>query len=212
MTRGLGITWNADNEDNDGCYGNKPYGLNPPAMGLDILKGPLADAADGRDNDFDGTIDEAGETHNMSYFLCMDRTGSGIGAFSSDPINEIDYYHYLSGKWLDGSRWTYGGNGHFSDASSTGVGTSHMLPGFSDTSSWYSTGGVDPGIGGWDEVTSGNAKGDRRLLSSSGPFTFNSGTSVETTVGYIWARDYSGDNVANKEKLRLARHYSKLCR
>ncbi len=203
VTRSLGITWNADNEDNDGCYGNKPFGLNPPAMGLDVLKGPLADAADGLDNDFDGTIDEAGETHNMSYFLCMDRTGSGIGAFSSDPINEIDYYHYLSGKWLDGTDWFYGGNGHFSDASATSVGTSHMLPGFSDTSSWYSTGGIDPGIGGWDEVTSGNAMGDRRLLSSSGPFTFNSGTSVETTIGYIWARDYSGDNVANKEKLRL---------
>ena len=70
-----------------------------------------------------------------------------------------------------------------------------MLPGFSDTSSWYSTGGVDPGIGGWDEVTSGNAKetGDycrlrARLLSIPEPLlrqlsgTYGPETILETML------------------------------
>ena len=95
----------------------------------DILKGPLADAADGRDNDFVEPLMKQAKPTTCHTF-CADRTGSGIGAFSSDPINEIDYYHYLSGKWLDGSRWTYGGNGHFRMPHQQELGHLTCSPGF----------------------------------------------------------------------------------
>ena len=65
---GLGYCYNGDDDD-DGLQGSAGYGTNPPAIGVDFFKGPIADAGDGIDNDRDGEIDEVGEQMFMSKFV-----------------------------------------------------------------------------------------------------------------------------------------------
>ncbi|MFT7612466.1 MAG: hypothetical protein ACI9J3_001429 [Parvicellaceae bacterium] len=203
VARGLGITWNGDNDDNDGCNGAKPYGLNPPAIGFDVVKGPVADLSDGIDNNYNGSVDELNEVHSINRFMSFNRSAPSLFP-TNNPVFAIDYYNYMSGKWLDGTDWLYGGTGHFGDPSATSVVTTHVFPEYTDTTNWFSTNGIDPGIGGWNEITEGNPKGDRRMMGTSGPFNFNSGDEVITTIAIIWARDYTGDNFDSKEKLKLA--------
>jgi len=68
IAKGLGFIYNSDGTDEDN--GSTPgYEDFPAALGCDFFKGPLADVADGVDNDFDGTTDELGETIGMAKFL-----------------------------------------------------------------------------------------------------------------------------------------------
>ena len=67
---GLGYCYNGDNDD-DGLQGSAGYGANPPAIGVDFFRGPLADDNDGVDNDRDGEIDEEGEQIIMSKFVYL---------------------------------------------------------------------------------------------------------------------------------------------
>ena len=46
VKRGLGYTYNGDNDDEVACS-STGYGLNPPAIGIDFFRGPIADAGDG---------------------------------------------------------------------------------------------------------------------------------------------------------------------
>ena len=169
--RGLGYIYNANQNDNILYAGTVGYGDFPPALGCDFFRGPLADANDGVDNDFDGIVDEIGETIQMSKFLYYN---NNIGPFppqTTNPDIAIHYYNYMTGFWKDGSPFTANGNAY---GGSTPV--DYVYDG-------------DPVAGtGWTERTAGNLAGDRRFLQSAGPFTLKPGAVNNVTFGMPWAQ------------------------
>ena len=175
---GLGYCYNGDNDDN-GLQGSAGYGLNPPAIGVDFFRGPLADAKDGIDNDRDGEIDEEGEQIIMSKFVYYNNAAWDQDGYdyNNDPEFDTDYYNYLRGIWKNGQPMTYGGNG----GDPANPECDFMFPGDTDPNFTET----------WDETTAGNLPSDRRFLQSAGPFTLQPGAVNYITVGVVWAR---GDN------------------
>ena len=190
---GLGYCYNGDNNDeSDALQGVNGYGENPPAVGVDFFRGPLADNNDGIDNDRDGEVDEEGEQIIMSKFVYYNNAAwdTDIYDWNNDPVFAIDYYNYLKGIWTNGQPMTYGGNG--------GVATNpecdFMFPGLSDPN--FDT--------NWDETTAGNTPSDRRFIQSAGPFTLEPGAVNYITTGVVWARAEKGGPLASVQKLKEA--------
>jgi len=183
---GLGICYNGDAED-EGASG---YGFNPPAVGVDFFQGPLADLADGIDNDRDGITDEPGEQIIMSKFVYYNNDQTVQG----NPSGGTDIYNYLRGIWRDNVPMTFGGDGHGSGNGSTTIECDFMFPGTSD-----------PAFLGqeWTEVTAGNPPADRRFLQSAGPFTLAPGAVNNITTGVVWARAKSGGQTASVQLLKI---------
>ena len=169
----MGYCYNGDDDD-EGMQGSAGYGLNPPAIGVDFFKGPLADEADGIDNDRDGVIDEPGEQIIMSKFVYYNNDETDYG----NPVTAEQYYGYLRGIWKNGQPMTYGGNGW--DVNNPEC--NFMFPGDSDPNFEIS----------WDETSAGNIPSDRRFLQSAGPFTLEPGAVNYITVGAVWARGNNG--------------------
>jgi hypothetical protein len=191
------------------------YGANPPAMGMQMLGGPYMDP-DGMDNprwiwtilnvdsltgdttfglvlacdmginglNFGDTIID-NERLGMSYSIRFDNAGP---TYCADPSIASEYYGYLRGRWKDQTSLSYGGNGHSAGAS-YGPDCRFIFPASSD-SCLFGTGGLQPnGPFFWNEHTANNQAGDRRILASSGPFTFMAGSSQPLDVAFIFARD-----------------------
>lgn len=187
VSRGLGYIYNADTYD-ETAAGVNGYLDYPPALGCDFFKGPLADPNDGIDNNYNGQIDEAGETIQMSRFTYYN---NNIGAFppqTTNPDIAIQYYNYMTGKWKDGSFFTFGNNAYGGSTPVTFV---------------YDG---DPVAGtGWTEKSAGNLPGDRRFLQSAGPFTLKPGAVNEITFGMPWAQSPSkGGNIESVKLLYSA--------
>lgn len=185
--RGLGYIYNANQSDQLLFAGTPGYGDYPPAIGCDFFRGPLADANDGVDNDFDNQVDEVGETIQMSKFLYYN---NNIGPFNPSTLNPeiaIHYYYYMTGYWLDGSPFTANGTGY---GGTTPV--SYVYDG-------------DPVAGtGWTERTAGNLAGDRRFLQSAGPFTLKAGAVNNVTFGLPWAQ--TANKGGNLESITLLKN------
>jgi hypothetical protein len=183
VQRGLGYCYNGD-EDDGTAVG---YGSNPPAIGVDFFRGPLADEEDGLDNDGDGEIDEPGEQIIMSKFVYYNNIN---GTVDGNPDVATDYYNYLRGIWLDNQPMTYGADGR----DPSGIPCSYMFPG--DTDPQFSD--------VWTEQTAGNPPADRRFIQSAGPFTLEPGALNTITTGVVWARANEGGAFASVELMRLA--------
>lgn len=184
VERGLGYCYNGD-EDDDGAKG---YGTNPPAIGVDFFRGPLADEGDGIDNNRNGIVDEPGEQIIMSKFVYYN---NNTDVTNGEPDIASDFYNYLRGVWKDGSLMTYGGDG----TNQTNPTCDFMFPG--DT---------DPNFVGqtWTEQSAGNVPDDRRFVQSAGPFTLEPGAVNNVTSGVVWARANEGGAWASVELMRLA--------
>lgn len=121
-----------------------------------------------------------------------------------DPETAIQYYGYLTGKWLDGTRIFFGGTGHNS-SNTTNVEADFVFPGTSDKCNW-GTKGND--LGRWDELAdlngNPNPAGDRRFVQSAGPFTLEPGAVNDITLGAVWARAGSGNNLSSVEAMKKA--------
>lgn len=184
VARGLGYCYNGD-EDDGTAVG---YGANPPAIGVDFFRGPLADENDGADNDGDGEVDEPGEQIIMSKFVYYNNIQ---GTVDGNPNIAQDFYNYLDGKWLDNTLMTYGGDGR----DQNNPACNYMFPG--DT---------DPAFPGqiWTEQTAGNVPDDRRFVQSAGKFTLAPGAINTITTGVVWARANEGGAFASVELMRLA--------
>ncbi len=196
VKRGFGYCYNGDADD-DGALG---YGLNPPAVGIDFFEGPLADAGDGKDNNRNNIIDEAGEQIIMSKFVYYNNDFSDIG----NPSSATHYYDYLRGVWKDGTKLVYGGDGHLTAGADT---CDFMFPGDTDPTGW-GTNGVT-GLFPWSEVQTTSTGGinnpnDRRFLQSAGSFTLRPGAVNFITTGAVWARTSSGGPLASVKLVRLA--------
>jgi len=208
VVRGLGYCYNGKPTDGSGLPAQ--YGLNPPAVGVDFFQGPYMDP-NGKDdsawnklrpfencnaaingvNFGDGIVDN--ERFGMRRFLYHNNGGP---AWFNDPSIAIDYYNLLRGRWGDGTKMTYGGQGHLGT-----VEADFMFPGLSDLCGWGTGGVVQPN---WTEESSGNLPWDRRILQSAGPFTLKSGAVNYITVGIPWARTTSGGPLASVELLKQA--------
>ena len=184
VARGLGYCYNGD-EDDGTAVG---YGANPPAIGVDFFRGPLADENDGVDNNGDGVIDEPGEQIIMSKFVYYNNIQ---GTVDGNPNIAQDFYNYLDGKWLDNTLMTFGGDGR----DQNNPACNYMFPG--DT---------DPAFPGqtWTEQTAGNVPDDRRFLQTAGKFTLAPGALNTITTGVVWARANEGGAFASVELMRLA--------
>ncbi|MBI3510486.1 MAG: T9SS type A sorting domain-containing protein [Bacteroidetes bacterium] len=183
--RGMGYGYNGDAFD-------QIYGWHPPAIGIDFVQGPLADANDHIDNDRDSLVDEPGERIEMSMFKYYDNDFSIVG----NPETGLQYYYFMQGLWKDGSPQTYGGNG----AGGT-TPCSFMFPDNTDPYGWGTNGIPEPA---WSEVTVGNTPFDRRFLESAGPFSMQPGQVQTVTIAVPWARDTAGNNIDAITKLQQA--------
>ena len=174
--------------DSDGDGSGQTYGENPPAQFSTFLDAPLAEEADGIDNNNDGTIDEEGEKALLSTAIYFNASGN---IAMTDPQIGRDYYNYMHAHWKDGRPLIFGGTGYDADG---GDSAKYMFPATSDP--WNNgTYGVDPDYpyaGGWCEEEENNPPGDRRGVMSSGTFTVHPGDELNFTIAFVWSRGTDG--------------------
>lgn len=193
VSRGLAYSFNGDAVDDNPPAGQVPYGPHPPAIGIDVIGGPLADSGDGIDNDRDSILDEPGERIAMSHFIYIDGYPPWDGPFGPDHM-----YNYMGGINQFGNHLTYGGTGTFGT-----VNCDFFFPGDSDPNGW-ATGGIPQPP--WSESSIGNVPADRRFVIGASQFTFEPGEVQYMTNAVVWARDTaaSGDNLTSLEKMKQA--------
>lgn len=196
VARGLAFQYNGDIADgNSNQAGAGTYGISPPAIGMDYLGGPLADASDLVDNDRDLILDEPNERIALSRMVSYDNNC----CITDEPWGASQYYGYMKGYWKDNTHLHYGGNGYSGQYE-----CDYMFPGDSDPYGWGTYGQI---LSPWDEVTSGNTPSRRRQLNAVGPFTMEPGEVEVITVGIPWARDVNGDNLDAVDRLKEADDY-----
>jgi hypothetical protein len=199
------ISYNGLPEDGSG----QPYayGEHPPAQSFTILRGPKADEDD-KDNvanpsgDYyngygleDGVIDN--ERYGLSYASHLSLDGTFGEPSYWAVVTVEDMYNRMLGKWNDGNPMFYGGNAH-PDAGGVGNECRFVFPGDSDPDHFGTYGegpGVEPFISGveWDESQAENGVGDRRMIASTGAFTFAPGDKQDVDLAYVFARNMDND-------------------
>lgn len=188
-----GYAYNADNFD-ETIGADNGYGSYPPAQGFAVVKGPLAVAADGIDNDNDGVVDEAGEECRLSKLVMFNNSFPGVPIEKTAPESCSEYYNFLIGKWKDGTHFTCGGDGYGGTTS-----TNWVYPG-NPNSPGVST---DPAntCGYWTEGSAGNTPNDRRMILVSGPFNLNAGQMTE--IGYAYVTSFDSSSATNANMLAI---------
>lgn len=95
--RAAAYFYNADNLDED-CVIVQGFGPNPPALGIDIYRGPVGSMA-----------------QSLSLESAITFFNPNFGSFppgTTDPVTFAEYFNYLQGKWRDGSPLAVGGIGY----------------------------------------------------------------------------------------------------
>ena len=161
VERSLGYTYNEDAVDGDAqCTGIGVYGENVPIIGVDYFRGPL---------------NEFREELGMSTFTYYNNGTIGTPPpGTTDPGDAQDFYNYLTGTWLDGTPFTFGGNAYNAQS------TNFIDYAFVDPPN-------DPE--GWSMCTEDLPFGDRRTIQASGPFKLQPGAVNELIIGAVWVPD-----------------------
>ena len=142
------LVYNSDNFD-ENCGEYNGYGEHPPAIACSILRGPL--------NEFRNKV-----PINTIMPLSYD---------SINPKTAQEFYTVMTGKWLDGTALTFGGNGY--DPTSTDY-TNFIYPGYLlKTNSWT-------------EATAGNLPGRRRIIASFDDFRLEPDAANEVIVAFTF--------------------------
>ena len=199
---GNGFYFYNGDDDDEGIQG---YGINPPAQGIYLLKGPAANPGDGIDNNRNGVIDEAGEDIAMSSFIYFNNDPLPNG----NPTTDQHFYNYSRSRWKDGVSTVYGGNGYPGSMGSTTTPARFMFPGASDPNGWGIGGSIQnptPPPFNWSELATGatgntNTPGDRRGVAGIGSFTFAPEQQAEFTLAFIFSRGNSGTAQGSVNKL-----------
>ena len=179
-TLGMGFVYNSDNFDE----GGSGYGESPPALGYDLLQGPIVPSP-GDSAFFDGQRIPDFRNLKMSHFLFYNG-GGGV-----TEVGATEVYNYLQGRWWDGQQITFGGAGR----DFSGIPADFMFPGDPVTCAFWSECNSD------DQGTS-IGPADRRFVMSSGPFTINPGDFQQIVFGIVWA--LGEDNLNSVASLRQA--------
>ncbi len=197
VQRSMIYGYNADPFD-DGSAAGPGYGDDLPDMGVRVLEGPKkpqnGEDDDAHSDDFDtygnqttGWGDGIEDNERLGLATSMHQINFGPAAMS-DPGSGVEMYNYLQGSWLNGAQLVFGGFGY----NPTGeLPTKYVFPGNTDPL-FIGTDGVDPEYPsdeGWSEVTVDNSPGDRRMLSSTGPFELAPGESDYINYAFVFARD-----------------------
>jgi len=178
-TRNMWIGYNADNND-------PVYGINPPAMGMRILKFPVNKIV----NPPDSVKSSSG-----TYFIC---TGCNPPPCESDPNGEpLGAYNMMKGFKKDLSPWM---NPTFNPP----VSTKFIYSGEPEPNSgWTELKGKVMNCGGpTGSIIPTNLPGDRRYVLSFGRdnFTMNPGDSQSVVIAQLVARGSSNVNSVTKLK------------
>lgn len=147
--RNIMYSYNGDSND-ETSGGSMGYGENLPCIGVLSLNNNLV---------------------NSGYF-----TGGGFPYTA--PVNSVEYWNYMQGKWANGTPMTYGGTGH--DVGAT-IPCSFMFPG-------NSLGGIFTGEE-WSEITEGNPSGDRRQYMTVKSGLFQPGDTLNLDYAILFAQD-----------------------
>ncbi|MBK8228689.1 MAG: T9SS type A sorting domain-containing protein [Flavobacteriales bacterium] len=202
-SRNLAYAYNWDNFDAS-CTGQAGYGVQPPAFGMAVIKGPLVEpdgSDDAQSNALpnwngrgfgDGIIDN--ERYGLSHFMYFNSYSSSC---CNDPATTVHAYNYLRGIWKDGTPMSYGGSGY--DPDPDALLCAFMFPGDGDP--------VGAGTGGqvqapWSETAQTPATPDRRGLMGMGAFTLEPGENMHLLFAYVYARASSGGPEASVVALR----------
>jgi hypothetical protein len=153
---GLGICYNADNNDQDQPLG---YGSNIPMVGIDFFQGPK-----------DINNKELGMT---GFYYYYNTTPSG----QADPQNAVQFYGYMTGTWRDGQRFSFGGNAH-----TGGSNTHYCFPDWPNKSGTNPA----TSLPYWSMCAGSVTPEDLRIVESSGPFHLIPGSKQVITVGVVW--------------------------
>jgi hypothetical protein len=205
VRKGLGYTYNGVQTDGNGAPGE--YGANPPALGIDFFQGPFAD-----NNGIDDPVDvsnpaSANGTGYGDAIIDNERLGmvkfvyynNVNGTANGNPDKATDFYNFLSGLWIDGTPFQFGGDAYQEPSM---VDCSFMFPGDSDPLGFGTAGAITGAAGVWSEETVPNLPDDRRFLQSAGPFTLNPGDVNTITTGAVWARATTGGPTASVSLLK----------
>jgi hypothetical protein len=152
----MAIFYNEDEEDGlvgCDCGGAPSFCNNIPVTGIKVLSGPKND--DGEDTGFSSFI-----YINNPAFL-------NPPIATTDPVSDIEFYYYQTGKWRDGTPLTLTGSGY-----NPSGGTPHSYAFDSNPSN----------SNGWSFCTKNLPPYDRRLLINSGPV--NLAPNESTTICY----------------------------
>lgn len=190
-------------DDNDDLPNG--FGANPPAQGIYWLKGPIAPANDGIDNDRDGLVDEQQEQVLLSYSMYNVNDNGPTG-----HANSARHFEMMSrGRFKDSTQMVFGGNGYPNAAGTTNIPARFMFPMQTDSVGW--------GIGGslqspmvapfvWSEANPGpgvqpNIPFKRRMHMSARPFHLAAGQEQSMEFALIYSRANSGGALASLQKL-----------
>lgn len=202
VERGMFYAYNGDSEDENNM-GQQGYGTEIPACGVVFLKGPYIDD-DGTDNPLSSDITYCINNLGIPYAALGNGYGDGVidnealGLTNSfhfgNAQSPTDRYNALRSYWPDQTHLMYGGTGNASSAGAQANGlteSNYVYTGDSDPLLW-TTHGVSVTTVSWSEGNEGNIPGDRRMIGSVGPNTYQPGRVYELNVAYVYARDYSG--------------------
>ena len=177
VEQGLGYFYNADPQD-------QLYGSTPPVAGVKLFQGPKADPSDGIDNNRNLQLDEANEEWIFVNAISYNSAG---GTNTTAPSSDANFYSYMKAEYLDSSIFTH----------PNGLNRSTMMyPDSSDLQYGWSYGGQPSSpiqLPPWSEESVGNAAGDRMMVLSAGPFTFEPGEVVEITAGYLFEEHFQSN-------------------
>ena len=206
----LSTSYGYNGNPDDGNGQNNTYGANPPVQGMTILNGIKMDpdALDNPKFDLNGNqvcdhsvngknfgdtwIDN--ERYGMCNFVFMDNNAAYYGM----PEIPSDFFNILSNNLLKWGTFAY-------DTSSSLVNARFAFPGLSDSTNWGTGCGVRPTPNNWNEALSNNPPGDRKCVSSMGPFVFHPNEIQEIEICYTTATSISSlnQNIINIQNLML---------
>jgi hypothetical protein len=202
VEHGFIYAYNGTNNDNIGCgFAMPTYGQDLPIQGVVFLNGAKLDN-DGIDNPLTTNVTDAISFNGIPYTSLGKGFGDGIvdnehvGLYSSKhfptffPNTPLQYYLSLQNIHPNFSTMMYGNTTHE---------CKFMFPGDSDPLYW-GTFGVNPGFD-WTESTYNNLPGDRRVMASSGPFTFASDDVQQLDLAFTVAMG-ENDNLAALSSLK----------
>ena len=167
-SRSLAYYYNQDEEDGTTgivCDQNvNTYGTKVPIMGIDYFRGPR---------------DANGKELGMSSFTYFNNGGlPGPLAGTTDPATAVEFYNYLTGKWKDGTPYTYGGQGYNPGS------TRYIKYAYVDAPDL-----VGNNVWSMCHPTKAPTTFDRRTIQATGPLLLKPGAVNELIIGVPWVPD-----------------------
>jgi hypothetical protein len=169
-SRSLAYYYNQDELDGTTgttCTQGVPtYGDKIPILGIDYFRGPR----DANDKELP-----------MSSFTYFNNAGVGSPLpGTTDPATAVEFYNYLTGKWKDGTPYTYGGTG-YNPGSTRYIKYAYVdAPNLTGNNVWSMC-----------APTPAPTTADRRTIQATGPLLLKPGKVNELIIGLPWVPDQS---------------------